>query len=82
MSCTAETHQTDPPGRVIITNLLTTKHHLLAPTHTCSTGLETKECNTVDATVKDASDISDDRNRSSTTAGQYHLSTNTLSSVA
>jgi len=81
MTCTAETHQTDHPGRVIITNLLTTKHHLLPPAHTCSTGLEIKERNTVHAIVKDASEIADHRNRSSMTADQYHLRTNTLPSV-
>ena len=63
MTCTAGTHQTDHPGRAIITNLLTTRHHLLPPARMCSIVLEIKERNTIHATVKDASEIANHRNR-------------------
>lgn len=43
--CTAGLHHTDSSGRVISTNLLSTRHRLLPAARMCSTGLEIKEFN-------------------------------------
>jgi len=86
MSCAGRTLRTDRADRAVVTNTLTTSHHLLPTAHTGSIGLEVKKLNADHASTKCHQDC---RSLSATqhpllqaTAGQIRLDTNVPPPVA